>query len=120
MARFSKCTDKCASKVLDTADIVRDAIFRQVRLGTRVLPSEIDECNQAMTVENPDAAFRAVHRSGSVYSMACRQPVRMVARGAIRYQRMLRVVSDRILWSPRRARPVPPEGSSSHSSSEAF
>src|SRR3984885_5563131 len=29
MARFSKCTDQCASKVLDTADIVRDAIFQQ-------------------------------------------------------------------------------------------
>jgi hypothetical protein len=29
MARFSKCTDLCASKVLDTADIVREAMFQQ-------------------------------------------------------------------------------------------
>src|SRR5208337_2349859 len=31
MARSSECTDWCAPKVLDTADIVRDAMFRQLR-----------------------------------------------------------------------------------------
>ena len=29
MARSSACTDECAPKVLDTADIVRDAMLRQ-------------------------------------------------------------------------------------------
>jgi hypothetical protein len=30
MALFSECTDSCAQKLLDTADIVREAIFRQL------------------------------------------------------------------------------------------
>ena len=30
MALFSECTDRYAQKLLDTADIVRDAIFRQL------------------------------------------------------------------------------------------
>jgi hypothetical protein len=30
MALFSECTDKYAQKLLDTADIVREAIFRQL------------------------------------------------------------------------------------------
>jgi hypothetical protein len=29
MALFSECTDRYAQKLLDTADIVRDAIYRQ-------------------------------------------------------------------------------------------
>jgi len=29
VARSSKCTDWCAPKVLDTADIVRDAMLQQ-------------------------------------------------------------------------------------------
>jgi hypothetical protein len=29
MALFSECTDRYAQKLLDTADIVREAIFRQ-------------------------------------------------------------------------------------------
>ena len=33
MARSSECTGQCALKVLDTADIVRDAIFRQLLTG---------------------------------------------------------------------------------------
>ena len=31
MALFSECTDRYAQKLLDTADIVREAIYRQVR-----------------------------------------------------------------------------------------
>ncbi len=31
MALFSECSLKCARKVLDTADIVREAIYRQPR-----------------------------------------------------------------------------------------
>jgi hypothetical protein len=31
MARSSECTDRYAQKVLDTADIVREAIYRQMR-----------------------------------------------------------------------------------------
>ena len=31
MALFSECTDRYAQKLLDTADIVREAIFRQLR-----------------------------------------------------------------------------------------
>jgi len=35
MALFSECSLKCARKVLDTADIVREAIFhQQLRLDT--------------------------------------------------------------------------------------
>jgi hypothetical protein len=30
MALFYECMLKCAQKLLDTADIVRDAIFRQL------------------------------------------------------------------------------------------
>src|SRR4249919_933264 len=30
MALFSECTDRYAQKLLDTADIVREAIFRQI------------------------------------------------------------------------------------------
>jgi len=30
MALFSECSLKCARKVLDTADIVREAIYRQL------------------------------------------------------------------------------------------
>jgi hypothetical protein len=29
MVLFPECTESCAQKVVDTADIVRDAIFRQ-------------------------------------------------------------------------------------------
>jgi hypothetical protein len=29
MALFSECSLKCARKILDTADIVRDAIYQQ-------------------------------------------------------------------------------------------
>jgi hypothetical protein len=31
MARSHECTDECARKLFDTADIVREAIFHQVR-----------------------------------------------------------------------------------------
>jgi hypothetical protein len=33
MARSSECTDRYAQKVLDTADIVREAIYQQLRSG---------------------------------------------------------------------------------------
>jgi hypothetical protein len=33
MALCSKRTDQCAQKLLDGADIVRDAIFRQLTMG---------------------------------------------------------------------------------------
>ena len=42
MALFSECMLKCARKVLDTADIVREAILRQLSAG--------------FTVENPKYA----------------------------------------------------------------
>ena len=32
MALFSECIQKCARKVLDTADIVRDGILRQLNV----------------------------------------------------------------------------------------
>jgi hypothetical protein len=31
MALFFECTEKCAPNLLDTADIVRDAMLRQLR-----------------------------------------------------------------------------------------
>jgi hypothetical protein len=33
MALFSECTDRYAQKLLDTADIVREAICQQLRAG---------------------------------------------------------------------------------------
>jgi hypothetical protein len=35
MARSSECTEQYAQKVFDTADIVRDAIYRQLGLEER-------------------------------------------------------------------------------------
>jgi len=35
MALFSECTQECARKLLDTADIVRDAIFHQLTLRVK-------------------------------------------------------------------------------------
>jgi uncharacterized metal-binding protein len=35
MALLSECPLECASKLLDTADIVRDAIYRQLGLEER-------------------------------------------------------------------------------------
>jgi len=41
MARSSECTDQYAQKVLDTADIVREGIDRQLRIAhSRVGPAE--------------------------------------------------------------------------------
>jgi len=34
MALFSECSLRCARKVLDTADIVREAIFRQLHTSS--------------------------------------------------------------------------------------
>jgi len=36
MALFSECTDRYAQKMLDTADIVREAMFRQLTSTTRI------------------------------------------------------------------------------------
>jgi hypothetical protein len=48
MARSSECTDECAPKVLDTADIVRDEMLRQSnrnnwcpKVPTHLTPREI-------------------------------------------------------------------------------
>jgi hypothetical protein len=38
MALFSECTDRYAQKLLDTADIVREAIYRQLSVGTLSTP----------------------------------------------------------------------------------
>jgi len=38
MARFSKCTEQYAQKVFDSADIVRDGIFRQLRSANTLNP----------------------------------------------------------------------------------
>ncbi len=38
MALFSECSLRCARKVLDTADIVREAIFHQLGSGVPVNP----------------------------------------------------------------------------------
>jgi hypothetical protein len=35
MALFSECSLECASKLLDTADIVREAIFHQIDYGVQ-------------------------------------------------------------------------------------
>ncbi len=35
MARFSECTERYAQKVLDTADIVREAMLQQLILSGR-------------------------------------------------------------------------------------
>jgi hypothetical protein len=38
MARSSECTDQYAQKVLDTADIVREAMFQQVTVWLALWP----------------------------------------------------------------------------------
>jgi hypothetical protein len=43
MALFSECTDRYAQKLLDTADIVRDAILRQARYGCGCLHEGLKE-----------------------------------------------------------------------------
>src|SRR5580704_1902004 len=42
MALFSECMQSCAQKVLDTADIVRDAIYRQLRCPASFLSTLCD------------------------------------------------------------------------------
>jgi hypothetical protein len=42
MALFSECTDRYAQKLLDAADIVREAIYRQLMEG-RVTICQRDE-----------------------------------------------------------------------------
>ena len=40
MALFSECTDRYAQKLLDTADIVREAIFQQLAWNSKVESSQ--------------------------------------------------------------------------------
>src|SRR5271167_3382767 len=40
MALFYECMLKCARKLLDTADIVRDAMLRQLTLGAAATPQD--------------------------------------------------------------------------------
>ena len=37
MARSSECTEQYAQKVIDTADIVREAIFHQLAWSTTII-----------------------------------------------------------------------------------
>jgi hypothetical protein len=66
MALFSECMPWCARKQLDTADIVRDAIFRQLRPEARKDLAVIRKHNPkaALTIQ-PHLLhdFRAVFRS---------------------------------------------------------
>jgi hypothetical protein len=39
MALFSECTDRYAQKLLDTADIVREAIYRQLSVKGDIMPT---------------------------------------------------------------------------------
>jgi hypothetical protein len=49
MALFSECMLKCARKLLDTADIVREAIFRQLtRAGASAQPIRELRASQAI------------------------------------------------------------------------
>jgi hypothetical protein len=41
MALFSECSLECASKLLDTADIVREAIYRQLTHGSHFPSSRL-------------------------------------------------------------------------------
>ena len=42
MALFSECIQKCARKPLDTADIVRDAMFRQEHESREITRGHLD------------------------------------------------------------------------------
>ena len=44
MALFSECTDRYAQKLLDTADIVREAIYRQLTHTFSICPLSIQNC----------------------------------------------------------------------------
>ena len=56
MALFYECTLKCARKLLDTADIVRDAIFQQLSAGGKVVKTNFVSVDYALyfgaTLEN--------------------------------------------------------------------
>jgi len=40
MALFSECMPQCAQKLLDTADIVRDAIFHESSRSEKIAPPD--------------------------------------------------------------------------------
>ena len=62
MALSSECTDQCARKVLDTADIVREAIYRQS--SRFFLYSGARFCQFAMTPERRKVVLAALnHRT---------------------------------------------------------
>jgi hypothetical protein len=70
MALFSECTDSYAQKLLDTADIVREAIFRQVRLfvisGYAQKVQDYHQCkNDKNRIRRNREAFRAWCLAGS-------------------------------------------------------
>jgi len=58
MALFYECMLKCAEKLLDTADIVREAIFRQLRI-LRVWNRKT-ETGQGWSLPNADLPWQRV------------------------------------------------------------
>ena len=58
MALFSECTDRYAQKLLDTADIVRDAIFQQLGTCAR---SPIYQRRQRLEPAEPPTERRERH-----------------------------------------------------------
>ena len=53
MALFFECMPQCAQKLLDTADIVRDAIFRQLRTISIALLKEFSRSERPPTRRRP-------------------------------------------------------------------
>jgi hypothetical protein len=51
MALFHECTPQCAQKELDTADIVRDAIFQQVVVPTPINANMSILCSCEQTLD---------------------------------------------------------------------
>jgi hypothetical protein len=62
LARSSECTDQYAQKVFDTADIVRDAMLRQLRsVGLFIPPQYAFRC-RVQRFEGRDASQKIVIR----------------------------------------------------------
>ena len=74
MARSSECTGECVPKVLDTADIVRDAIYRQLRVSAYQLVVRITSSSPTI---RELVAINAFTRAYAV--SLCKPSIRAVA-----------------------------------------
>ena len=72
MALFSECTDRYAQKLLDTADIVRDAIYRQQTFPWGVLRTGYSSLGFSRADCRHSAVSTAVRPLGTEVSFSAR------------------------------------------------